>query len=58
MIATSNHSPHELKKRWNSGHSEAILRRFYDDPDGEPRHLLTCGLPDDEGQDEEEEDQY
>jgi CheY-like chemotaxis protein len=58
MITTSNHSPDELKKRWNSGHSDAILRRFYDSTGGEPRHLLTCGLPHVDGQDEEEEDQY
>jgi DNA replication protein DnaC len=42
MIATSNHSPEELKKRWNSGHSDAILRRFYDSTGGEARHMLAC----------------
>jgi hypothetical protein len=44
LIATSNHSPDELRRRWNSVHSDAILRRFYDSTGGEPRHLLGCTL--------------
>jgi len=44
LIATSNHSPNELRRRWNSGHSDAILRRFYDSTGGAPRHLLACLL--------------
>jgi hypothetical protein len=44
LIATSNHSPDALRRRWNSGHSDAILRRFYDSTGGEPRHLLGCTI--------------
>jgi hypothetical protein len=42
MIATSNHSPEQLIQRWNSPHSDAILRRFFDSTGEEPRHELVC----------------
>lgn len=47
LVATSNHSPAELAKRWNSLHAEPILRRFHDDTGDEHRILLhcTCGEP-------------
>jgi hypothetical protein len=37
MIATSNHSPEQLKAKWKSEHTEPILRRFMDGTGGFPR---------------------
>jgi hypothetical protein len=46
IIATSNQSPEQIKRRWkNSEHTDPILRRFYDNTGGAPRRILVFTLP-------------